>query len=95
MSNNYTLETKLTELPLAKFSKVSLIAVITQALKKASKDLTILDLSRFSVIDNQLYFKQGYAEKMPNIGKVRSNEIAPFIILSKALKKKKESEVQR
>ena len=86
--SKFNLETKVNELPLAKFRKISLINAICSENEKSYKTLTISDLSKFSVIDGQLFHDKGYLTKVPNIGKVRALEIAPYITLSKVLKRR-------
>jgi hypothetical protein len=88
--NKFNLETKVDELPLAKFRKIRLINTICFENGKSYKTLTISDLSRFSVIDGELFHNKGYLTKVANVGKVCSSEIAPCITLSKVLKKKGE-----
>ena len=80
------LETKVNDLPLGKCRKITLINTICSENGKSYKSLTIADLCRFSVIDGELFHNKGYFTKVPNVGKVRSSEIAPYITLSKALK---------
>ena len=82
------LETKVNDLPLGKCRKITLINTICSETGKSYKTLTISDLSRFSVIDGELFHDKGYLTKVANVGKVCSSEIAPYITLSKVLKRR-------
>jgi len=94
IKHKYNLETKVSELPLAKFRKIRLMGSMHEFTGKGYT-LNISDLCRFCLIDGQLFYDKGYLTKVPNIGKVCADEIAPFITLSKVLKKRREYETKR
>ena len=95
MKHKYNLETKVSELPLSKFRKISLINAMCLECDKSYNTLNISDLARFSVIDGELLHDKGYLTNVDNIGKVRALEIAPYITLSRVLKKRREYETKR
>ena len=81
----FTLQTKVNDLPLRKFRKVSLINSICRSVEKGCSNLFLEDLSKLNIVDGKIFNNKN--EQLENIGKVRTREIEPFILLSKILKK--------
>ena len=87
----YLLQTKVSDLPLVKFRKLSLINSICKSIGKGRSNLFLEDLAQLNIVNEKIF--NNNKEQLENIGKVRTNEIKPFILLSKILKDKERANV--
>ena len=86
----FTLQTKVSDLPLGKCRKVTLINSICRSLEKGCSNLILEDLANFNIVDDKIFNNNN--KPLECVGKVRTNEIRPFILLSKILKKESYNE---
>jgi len=93
MKHEYNLKTKIDDLPLGKCRKVTLINSICTSLDKNYSNLILEDLANFNIVDDKIFNNNN--KPLECVGKVRTNAIRPFILLSKVLKKRREYETKR